>query len=162
MANWITSDKVAQRLESIAHANWSPDDIDKRVVSAQNYIKGKLLNVYGVSTITGWTDSTVPDRIAELTADLAAYVVKKNYIADYKIDTFEKDAIFGFIDSLIAGEAGLIDRNGGLISQQSKAKVSTYGKPKTFTEFHPDETDYGHGSLDDYSVPTISDEDHQP
>jgi len=162
LANWITSDKAAERLEGIAHAKWGNEDIDKRIVSAQNYIKAKLINVYGLSIVTGWTSATLPSRIAELTADLTAFLIKKQYMSKYKIDDIEKDMIFGFMDSLIAGEVGLIDSDGNLISQQSKAKVSTYGKPKTFTEFHPDEDEYGYGSLDDYGVPTVSDEDYQP
>lgn len=162
MANWITSDKAAERLEGIAHANWGNEDVDKRITSAENYIRGKLVNVYGVSTVTGWTSATVPDRIAELAADLAAYLIKKHYVAKYKIDAIEKDMIFGYMDSLIAGETELIDQSGNLISQSSKAQVSTYGRPKTFTEFHPDEDEHGYGSLDDYGVPTVSDEDYQP
>lgn len=156
MAFCVKAD-VAKLLENIKLKGWIDGDIDSRIIRADEYLKSILISMYGASTVTGWTNKTVPKTIGDVSEMLTAYYIKLDFINDYKMSESEKKFIFEYLEDLKNGKVELLDRSNNRLSRShSKVRISTYGKTPVFTSHHPDEDDYGDGSLDDFGVASTS------
>ena len=159
---WCTEKDVAPLLSFQQGANWNESDIKERISRAERAIKAKLLAAYGAATISAWTSTTVPAVIKDIAAAWAAMLIKKDYMADYKTSDVEKESTYRAIDDLTAGKSELFDSTGAIIARLSNSSVlsNSGSRTKTFTSYHPDHSDYGKGSLDEFGPATPSDSNY--
>ena len=158
--SWCSDTDVTPLLSSQQGANWGKSDIQSRIIRAETIIKTKLLAAYGASTVSAWTNSTVPSTVKNVAATLSAMLIKSDFILDYKINDEEKIAI-GLLKDLVDAKAELFDSTGAIISRSgSKVLSSTSGITRTFTRYQPDQDDFGKGSLDSFGPATSADEDY--
>lgn len=154
---WCSETDVQKRFRSIqTGANHKTDDIEEAIEQASNRLKPILVNRYGIDEVDKWTDQkTVPLMLREMVANLAASIVYQNCYRQSVQDELSQAASFykQYLDDLKrieSGKAQLADvSTGGKVpDKESLVHESTEGRTKTFTKTHPDDEDFGDGSLD--------------
>lgn len=154
---WCSESDVQKRFRSIqTGANHKTDDIEQAIEQASNRLKPILVNRYGTSKVDEWTDQkVVPFMVREMVANLAAAIVYQNcYRQSVQDELSQAGSLYKqYLDDLKrieSGKAQLADISTGdkVPDQESLVHESTEGRTRTFTKTHPDDDDFGDGSLD--------------
>lgn len=148
---WCQDTDVDKRLESIAGKGWGTQDIPNRITRAENELKSKLSAAYGVSIVYGW-DTTTPDVVKDMCADLAAIFLKIDYIDDYKLSDREKQ-FFEWIKDIVKGKAELVDNSGNIIARPThRTKFNRGSKTPIFSMGNVGDDTWGDGTLDGFGT----------
>jgi phage gp36-like protein len=158
MNSWFDLDSkddtaaVENKLKGLS--GWSSPELVARLDQAQRGIMARIVNQFGATTVYAWTPLTVPPRLKDLCASVAAMNLKQDYLQDYKPSTIERD-ILDEIKGIADGSVGLFDSSGNLVASAGGADqvmVNTENKTKTFSSTNPTDTDAGKGTLDAFGV----------
>ena len=147
---WIDAEDVNQRLASIKGKGWADEDLEVRISRAERFIKGKLLAAYGSSTVSDW-DTTCPQSVKDICADLAALLLRSDFINDYTASKGEKDRTYALLNDLVKGKAELFDDSGNIIARGTKRVRTNAGtKTNVFQSGSTGDDTYGDKSLDNF------------
>lgn len=146
---WCAETDVDNRVESIVGKGWDTPDIADRITRAQNELKSKLSAAYGVSVVYGW-DTSCPTVVKDMCADLAAILLKVDYIDDYKLSDREK-TFFEWIKDIVQGKAELVDDSGNIIARPThRTKFNRGTKTPIFSMGNTGDDTIGEGTLDGF------------
>jgi uncharacterized protein (DUF342 family) len=154
---WCKDEDVEKRLKSIQTAkNHNSNDVKESIEQAVNKMKPVLVAKYGSSKVAEWTSETnVPLSLREMTADFASAFILQNCYAQSVTDYLSKAGSLykiasDLLNAIASGKAEIVDMAGDkVIDAMDSIEDSTEGKTKQYTMNHPDDTDFGEGSLDD-------------
>jgi hypothetical protein len=98
-----------------------------------------------------YTSNTVPPRIVQLTADLAALLFLKDKMADFSGRVGDREATYGFIKRLREKEVELYTAANVLIPRSTNVvTISNSNKTPIFSMGNEGEGTLGDGSLDGF------------
>ena len=163
MGKWCTEEQVRDKVAGIVGKGFNSTHIEQNINSTIHQLKAQLVTVYPRATVLGW-DASRPKSIQDLTSNFAALFLKQIFIREYKTSAIEKSKTIELLDSIVAGTAEILNDNGTVVPRSStanKVEISSDGRTPKFTEYHPDDPDYGQGSVDDLGPPTSSKEDYK-
>jgi hypothetical protein len=150
---WCLVGDIEQRLTGVPGAYpTNQDEVEGYISRAQRLIESKLLPLYGKGRLDLWlTAVTVPPRIIDLTADMAALLILKDKIGDFKGRIGDRENTSKFLDELVNGEAELMGVDGNIIPRVTAlTKFNKTSKTPIFSMGNEGDGTLGEGTLDDY------------
>ena len=155
---WCAAEDVEKRLESLIGKGYDDTDVATRVARAENELKSKLMGAYTAATVSGW-DTSTPEVIKNMCADVAALKIKTDFIDDYKLNDTEKN-LLKWINDIIKGNAELMADDGTIIARSTHRTKFSRGTTKTpvFSIGNVGDDSWGEGTLDKFGP---SQEDHE-
>lgn len=157
MAKWAETKDVQERLGITGTAKgYTPQDVSKALERAEKDIRSELQTLYDADTLNGWTLESVPETLKNTVADLAAaYIFAGIFGQSLKDNMSQAGSHYGKVQDdlkkIRLGQKDIVDRSGDQVSQ-SEDSIYTDKANRTpiFSTTHPDDSDAGEGSLDNF------------
>ena len=150
---WCRATDIETRLRGVPGAYAGEGEETSGYISrAERLIQSKLLPLYGKTELDTWAGaSTTPSRIIDLTADMAALLILKDKIGDFKGRIGDRENTSRFLDELVNGEAELTGIDGNVIPRLTAlTKFNKTSKTPIFSMGNEGDGTLGEGTLDDY------------
>jgi len=157
MAVWAKIEDVQDRMGPDVPKSYSNPEIQRRLERAQENLRTELQSVFGTSVIAAWKDEkTTPEAVQNMTADLAAaYMFAEIFGQSYEDRESQacsfKRNVEKEMAKLRSGEKQIVDQAGAEVAEaEDRLWSSTSSKNPRFSSNHPDDADFGDGTLDEW------------
>lgn len=157
MELWVEVKDVQKRLGVARTAKgYETSDIVDQLTEAQEEVHSELASVFSSDVLNAWTSTTAPKTAKNAVADLAAAKFFANIYGEPITDKTTRAASYHFlaydnIKKLKKKQKEALDSAGESVAHAKDTIYSTTSsRTKVFTRTHPDDTDAGEGSLDNF------------
>ena len=155
-AEWVTDTEFKERLGKIEAQGYDDRDLQKCLYDAEEDLKTELVTIFPADTVNGWIDETVPRSVKNLVKDLAAAyffnrIMHESFEDRDSLACSFKKQVEREVEKIRLGKKQILDTSGDEVGESEETIYSnTSSRTPHVSMIHPDDGDFGDGSMDEW------------